>query len=256
MALPSLPAVLHSVLPAARMIKYDHACQVDLMTIGSIFTSMWGHQGTELCDSGIGQNPMKSTMGPGCPPQKWKEISIDEVGGQWSISTKCWVLSSPSSSEIVRSDNLRLISELSRLFYWVCRKSQARLVGLVDSWLVIQCGAHKGLYQATGDTMGNTTIWYDEFWEPSEAFRSSNSYWYRWWLYHINIHHRVMDEPLLQLRQDLFATLVESAGGNMEGTPQCGLFSVWCHVASVCCSVQFIDLCIVITCILSHPSRD
>ena len=56
---------------------------------------------------------------------------------------------------------------------------------------------------------------------------------------HINIHHRVMDEPLLQLRQDLFATLVESAGGNMEGTPQCALFSV-----------QFIDLCIT-TCITS-----
>lgn len=155
-------------------------------------------------------------------------------------------------SEIVRSDNLRLISELSRLFYWVCRKSQARLVGLVDSWLVIQCGAHKGLYQATGDTMGNTTIWYDiimcfenlqKHSEAATATVTDDDY--------INIHHRVMDEPLLQLRQDLFATLVESAGGNMEGTPQCGLFSVWCHVASVCCSVQFIDLCMIITCITS-----
>ena len=35
----------------------------------------------------------------------------------------------PVVSEIVRSDNLRLISELSRLFYWVCRKSQVARCG-------------------------------------------------------------------------------------------------------------------------------
>jgi hypothetical protein len=151
------------------MIKYDHACQVDLMTIGSIFTSMWGHQGTELCDSGSGQNPIKSTMGPGCPPQKWKEISIDEVGGQWSISTKCWVLSAPSSTTSGFWWFLVLWSARSwgpTTFAWSrsCRDSSTGsvenlrwlVVGLVDSWLVIQCGAHKGLYQATGDTMGHT----------------------------------------------------------------------------------------------------
>mmetsp|Transcript_110737 Transcript_110737/g.264164 ORF Transcript_110737/g.264164 Transcript_110737/m.264164 type:complete len:1042 (+) Transcript_110737:96-3221(+) len=44
------------------MIKYDHACQVDLPTVGAIFTSM--------------------------------------------------------------PDNLRLVSELARLFYWICRKSK------------------------------------------------------------------------------------------------------------------------------------
>lgn len=67
----NISALAHCANSMGTMIKYDHACQVDLMTIGSIFTSM--------------------------------------------------------------SDNLRLISELSRLFYWVCRKSQDLFATLVES---------------------------------------------------------------------------------------------------------------------------
>eukprot|EP00435_Cladocopium_sp_Y103_P053058 s533_g16.t2 len=67
----NISALAHCANSMGTMIKYDHACQVDLMTIGSIFTS--------------------------------------------------------------KSDNLRLISELSRLFYWVCRKSQDLFATLVES---------------------------------------------------------------------------------------------------------------------------
>eukprot|EP00913_Durusdinium_trenchii_P008590 g8066.t1 len=67
----NISAMAHCAHSMGTMIKYDHPCQVDLVTVGTIFASM--------------------------------------------------------------SDNLRLVSELSRLFYWICRKSQDLFETLVQS---------------------------------------------------------------------------------------------------------------------------
>lgn len=66
-----ISAMAHCAHTMGTMIKYDHACQVDLRTIGAIFASM--------------------------------------------------------------SDNLRLVSELARLFYWICRKSPDLFETLMES---------------------------------------------------------------------------------------------------------------------------